>query len=134
MRASFRLGLLVLIAIPLSGCRYKGWESFTSATNLQPGLGQPTNPSRVVPGDPYAFGGIGAANGGLKPTTNYGLGADRNSPAPVNPKFDQPEMGSGQQPGELSNKAVPGARETNAPAMQPQPGDEFSGGAPISHG
>lgn len=133
MRASLKLCLALMLAVPLCGCRYKGWESFTSATNVQPGLGSPANPNRLVPGDPYAFGGIGPANGGLKPATNYGLGSNPNSTATVNPKFDQPEYGSGQQPGELPNEAVPGARQTNAPAMQPLPGDD-PGDAPISHG
>jgi hypothetical protein len=86
-----------------------------------------------VAGDPYSFGGVGEATGGLKPQTNYGAGSDPNSPAPVNGAFDQPEYGSGQQPGEAPNVAAPGHGQDNGPSLQPRPSDQ-AGGAPLAHG
>jgi hypothetical protein len=133
MRASLKLSVLLALAIPLAGCRYKGWESFTSATNPNPPLGQPTNPGKVVSGDAYTFGGIDYASGGLKPQTNYGIGSDPNSTARVDNRFDQPEMGSGQASGDLPNEAVAGAAQENGPGLQPQPGD-LASGPTVAHG
>ena len=130
MRFSGKLVLLGLAVFALGGCRYKGWESFMSATT-------PNHPMvkgpRLVQGDAYAFGGIGQATGGLKPATNYGVGSDPNSPAPVNPSFDQPEKGSGQQLGDYPNVAQPGAGQENGPGLQPRPDSLATEGA-ISHG
>ncbi len=102
-----------------------------SATTPNPPA--PRNPSRLVSGDAYAFGGVGAANGGLKPQTNYGVGSDPHSPSHVNASFDQPAKGSGQQPGEYPNVAAPGAGQENGPALQPKP-DELATEGAISHG
>ncbi len=117
---------LVLVSA-LGGCRYKGWESFTTAT--EPNSFQ----APAVKGDPYGFGGVAVASGGLKPQTNYGAGSDPNSKGPVNPSFDQPEKGSGQQPGEYPNVAAPGFGQDNGPGMQPKAGAIPQDGA-ISHG
>src|SRR5579862_3317643 len=131
MRFSGKLVLLGLAVFALGGCRYKGWESFMSATT--PNLPASHPAGRVVSGDAYAYGGVGLANGGLKPQTNYGLGSDPNSTAPVNPKFDQPEKGSGQQPGEYPNVGAPGAGQENGPGLQPRP-DQLPTEGEISHG
>jgi hypothetical protein len=133
MRFSVKPCVLLLIAVSMAGCRYKGWESFTSATEPNPPLGQPTVSGRAVAGDAYTFGGVGAANGGLKPGTNYGQGSNPNSTAKVNPKFDQPEMGSSQTPGDYPNAAAAGAGQENGPGLQPQPGD-LPTGPTVSHG
>jgi hypothetical protein len=127
MRRSLQLSALLLVALSAVGCRYKGWESFTSATNKVSGGPAP------VPGDPYGFGGIGLANGGLIAKTNYGAGADENSPGKVNDAFDQPEKGSGQRPGELPNVAKPGHGDSNSPANQASPADTTDT-AVLAHG
>ena len=127
MRRLLKLTVLVLIAVSAVGCRYKGWESFTSATNTSPASPAP------IKGDPYGFGGIGGANGGLIAKTNYGAGADENSPAKVNDTFDQPDKGSGQQPGELPNVAAPGYGQSNSPANQ-APAADTTDTAVLAHG
>ena len=119
------------MALAVSGCRYKGWESFTSATT--PNAPVVASGGRALAGDPYAFGGVGSANGGLKPETNYGIGSDANSAGRVNASFDQPEKGSGQQPGDYPNEGGPGAGKENGPALQPTP-DQLPTEGAISHG
>jgi hypothetical protein len=123
--------LLAVAGLALTGCRFKGWESFTSATGPE----DPSQPSPVVAvkGDPYSFGSEAAANGGLKPATNYGAGASTTPKGKLNTSLDQPEMGSGQQPGQYSTAAAPGCSEDNGPALQPQPGT-MTDSAPLAHG
>jgi len=127
MRRTLQLSTVILVALAATGCRYKGWESFTSATTAFPAGPAP------IKGDPYGFGGVGGANGGLIAKTNYGAGANENSTAKVDNSFDQPEKGSGQQPGELPNVATPGNGQSNSPANQPGAGDTTDT-AVLAHG
>jgi hypothetical protein len=115
----------------LGGCRYKGWESFTSAT----GAPDPAFPTaQVAPkGDPYSFGSLAPATGGLNYQTNYGTGANLTSTGKLNPVIDQPEQGSGQEPKQFSTAAAPGYGQDNGPALQPRPGT-MTDDAPLAHG
>jgi hypothetical protein len=131
MKSYWRVLPLLATVSLLGGCRYKGWESFTSATG--PVDASVPYPVVSVQGDPYSFGSKAPANGGLTPETNYGFGASLTSTGKLYPLFDQPEMGSGQQPGEYSTAAAAGNAEDNGPALQPQPGDMKSGN-PLAHG
>ena len=99
--------------ILVSGCRFKGIESFETATT-------PVEYSRVVR-DHYGNGGIAYASAGTKVETRYGLGSDPNSPEKVDTKLDRPAKGSGQQPGEEGGDAAAGHGKSNSPANQPAP-------------
>lgn len=115
--------ILVLSSlVVVAGCspRFKGVEAFkTSSTPVD------YQANREKPdawqGDPYANGGSANASGGLNTVTNYGAGARSDAPERLNPKYDQPQKGSGQNPGEYTNQGAPGFGVTNAPALQPQP-------------
>jgi hypothetical protein len=120
-----KLVALFVVCVALAGCRNKGWESFVSATETNPVGAAP------VPGDPYGFGSVAVANGGLKYKTNYGAGANPTSTAAVNPTIDQPEKGTGQMPGEYPDDTSYG--QSKGPALQPQPGDQ-PGPGDIAHG
>jgi hypothetical protein len=135
MRQFIRLLPLLLIAPAVTGCRYKGWESFYSATTSQAKreAEYPTLNGKIR-GNPAGFGSLAGANGGLLTKTNYGAGADANSSASVNPAFDQPEKGSGQQAGEYPNEAAAGYAQDNGPALQPQPDAVGDVSAPLAHG
>jgi hypothetical protein len=93
----------------------KGEESFLSATT-------PNQPGSFN-GDPYGSVGLAEATGGTKPMTPYGAGSNPNATAPVNPAYDQPAKGTGQQPGEFPVRAAAGFGNSNAPANQPLPSD-----------
>ena len=111
------IGLIAIVGLGVSGCRFKGVESFLSATTPQEHV--------PVKGDPYARGGIADATGGVNPATNYGKGSDPNSKSKVS-SYDQPAKGAGQQPGEPTVDAAPGYGKSNAPALQPAPGSSSS--------
>lgn len=115
MRNALRLAFLAAVVASLSGCRFKGYESFRSATTPNP-----IDYSKVK-GDPYGYGGIADATGGLDPKTHYGEGSKESGT--VRPGYDQPQKGSGNQSGEYPNVAAPGHAQTNAPAYQPSPSD-----------
>jgi hypothetical protein len=116
MRNALRLAFLAAVVASLSGCRFKGYESFSSVTTPMPEVYQ--TPKK---GDPYGYGGVADATGGLDPKTRYGQGS--NNAGTVRPGYDQPQKGSGNQPGEYPNVAAPGHAQTNAPAYQPSPSD-----------
>ena len=120
MRSALRLALLAALGTSVVGCRFKGYESFSSATTPRPDL-------HVYPkaGDPYGGQGLADATGGLNPGTRYGLGAKANGD--VRPGYDQPQKGSGQQAGEYPNVAAAGHAQTNAPSFQPSPSDVGDG-------
>ena len=103
------VGLVLVLAS--SGCRFKGGESFASATT-------PHEPKASYQGDPYSNGGIADATGGAKPETRYGMGAKTGAAAKPNYNYDQPAKGSGQQPGEN-----PGTGVGNAPVQQGKPSE-----------
>ena len=107
---------IVLVAVALlGGCRFKGLESFESATSV-------SGTERTLPGDPGASGGISTASGGTKTVTRYGEGARKTAPEALVPAYDQPAKGSGQQPGEGTIEAAPGYGHANGPAFQNAPG------------
>ncbi len=112
-----RLATLTILVMGLVGCRYKGGESFLSATTPQEHV--------PVKGDPYTNGGIASASGGLKTATNYGKGSDANSPGKVS-SYDQPAKGVGQHPGDPTVDAAPGYGKSNAPAFQAEPSSTSS--------
>ena len=116
MRSALRLVLLAAVAASVAGCRFKGYESFSSSTTPRP-----ESFDYPKPGDPYGDNGVGDATGGLKSGTRYGLGARANGD--VRPGYDQPAKGSGQQAGEYPNVARAGHAQSNAPAFQPSPSD-----------
>lgn len=107
----------------LGGCRFKAYESFASATTPE-ASGQSSVTEKTLK-QPYMNGGVADASGGLNPTTPYGRGAQPSGKALAG--FDQPQKGSGHQPGEYPNVAAPGHAQTNAPAFQPSPSDVNGG-------
>ncbi len=128
MRPAFRLALLAAVVASASGCRFKGYESFRSATTPRPDFYKDRQFGESAPKDSvaadwgkYSNGGIADASGGLNPQTRYGTGARQTGS--VLPGYDQPQKGSGQQKGEYPNAAAPGYGQTNAPAFQPSPSD-----------
>ena len=113
MRNNFVKYAALAAVVLLGGCRFKGIESFETATT-------PVKYERTA-GDRYSNGGIAYASGGSKVGTRYGIGSDPNSPNKVDPKLDQPAYGSSQQPGDLSGEARAGYGKSNAPANQGTP-------------
>ncbi len=105
-----------MLGLLLSGCRWKGYESFSSATTPHPPVG-------TWKGDPYASGGSADATGGVNAKTTYGKGARSGPGVVANPNYDQPAKGTGLQPGENNGKAKEGHANSNAPALQDQPGE-----------
>ncbi len=98
-----------------AGCRFKGGESFISATT-----------PRAYPngqGDPYSNGGIAGATGGTNVKTHYGEGARKSPTGTLDAKLDQPAKGSGQRPGEQPQEGVAGYGNVNAPIAQPGAGE-----------
>jgi hypothetical protein len=120
MRNTFgRLAVLaVLSSIVLGGCRFKGVESFISATT--------PNPEGSWSGDPYTGIGYAEASGGTNTKTRYGAGAKQTTSAPLDPVFDQPAKGTGHHPGENPGSAAAGFGLSNGPGMQPSVGDASS--------
>ena len=114
--------LAVLMAV---GCspRWQGAEGFVSATTPVDYAAERAKPD-AWKGDPYAFGGSGAANGGLKPRTQYGRGAQADDGLPLNLRQIEPTKGTGQNQGELPVYADPSHGNSNAPANQPLAGSE----------
>jgi len=84
------------------------------------------NPPATWTGDPYTGVGLAESTGGRNTVTPYGAGANPNANAPLNPRFDQPAKGVGQQPGENPVQAAPGFGNSNSPGNQPQPQDVSS--------
>lgn len=115
MRTVVRFALLATVVASVSGCRFKGYESFSSSTTPM------TYDYTKVKGDPYGSGGTADASGGLNPQTRYGLGAQKGGKTATD--FDQPQKGTGQQAGEYPNVAAAGHAQTNAPSFQPSPSD-----------
>lgn len=113
MRSIVRLAALALLAVAMTGCRFKGYESFTAATS--------PNTAPAQRGDVYGNGGTADASGGLTEDVQYGRGA--SAAGTVKPSYDQPQKGSGNLPGEYPNVASSGHAQTNAPAFQPSPSD-----------
>jgi hypothetical protein len=113
MRTDFVRIAVICGVVMLGGCRFKGIESFETATT-------PVKFGKAV-GDKYAGGGIAYASAGTHPATRYGQGSDPNSPNKVDPKLDKPAYGSGQQPGDMSSEGGAGYGKSNAPANQGTP-------------
>jgi hypothetical protein len=109
----------------LGGCRFKGGESFLTATTPQPR--QEDGRFGSWGGDPYAKADMGEASGGVYTRRNYGAGARTDGTGPLNPAFDQPAKGTGLHPGDQSVEARPGFGHTNAPAHQNLPGSVEQG-------
>jgi hypothetical protein len=109
------LGIAIVSASLLAGCRFKGGESFLAATT--------PNPPGTWQGDPGTSVGIAESTGGLNAKTPYGAGANPNATATLNPGYDQPLKGVGQQPGEYPVRAAAGFGNSNSPANQPMPND-----------
>jgi len=109
--AIVKFAVLLGVAL-LAGCRFKGIESFETATT-------PVKYDKV-PGDKYGNGGIAYASAGNHVQTRYGLGANPNSTDKVDPKLDRPAKGSGQGVGEEGGDAAAGYGKSNAPANQPK--------------
>ncbi len=128
MRNALRFALFAAVIVSVSGCRFKGYESFSKATSdrveeskkIDFGESYSSNHPERKEWGKYSGGGIAEANGGLNSQTRYGLGAQKDGK--VMPSFDQPAKGTGQQPGEAPNAAADGHGQTNAPAFQPEPG------------
>lgn len=116
LRKFLVVGMLTTLA--LSGCRFKGGESFASSTTPQETFDRATSDWK---GDPYASSGIAEATGGLKPATQYSEGARSTSDQKTDPFYNRPEYGSGTRPGELGTEAAPGHAFTNAPSLQGGP-------------
>ena len=112
----------VLAGCFLGGCRWKGAESFLTATTPQ----EPIGGKGQWSGDPYAKSSVAEASGGTITTSNYGKGARTGTNAPLVPSYDQPAKGSGQQPGEFTVEAGPGYGKVNGPAMQASPSEAAS--------
>jgi hypothetical protein len=108
------LSVVVLGGI-LAGCHSDGIDSFDAATTPVPRIGD-----AAWKGDKYAYAGAAGASGGTKPDTQYGDTA-RGTRGKLNPSFDQPAKGVGQQPGEYPVEANVGFGHSNAPANQPSP-------------
>lgn len=109
--------LAVLMAF---GCtpRWQGAEGFVSATTPVDYAAE-RQKEDAWKGDPYAFGGTAAANGGLKTRTQYGFGAKGDDGEALNLKQIEPAKGTGQNNGELPVWADPSHGNSNAPANQP---------------
>jgi hypothetical protein len=101
---------LVALSIVLSGCRFKGWEGFKSATT-------PVKFKSEYYGDKGADGGLADPTGGTKVVSNADKGAKTGSDATPNYQFDTPQVGSGMQAGEY-----PGGNSDRGPISQGQPG------------
>jgi hypothetical protein len=112
-----KFSVVLLAGVLLGGCRFKGWESFESATTPFH-----RDNSSDWHGDPGSAGGVAMASGGTKTQTTYGAGAKADAAAPLNASYDQPAKGSGQQPGEGTIEAAPGFGNANGPAFQNTPG------------
>jgi len=124
MRKYLVIAATVTGIITLTGCRFKGVESFEKATTPVDYAKQ--DAENGVKGDPYASGGIAYASAGNRLHTRYGAGSDPNSPGKVDSKLDRPAKGTGQQPGEQGGDAAPGYGKSNAPANQPAPSIDSS--------
>ncbi|HEY0867491.1 MAG TPA: hypothetical protein VGE01_08935 [Fimbriimonas sp.] len=114
MKSCHLVALGVLAVAVLGGCRFKGGESFTSAT-------APHETGAGYEGDPYASSGSAEATGGLKVDAPYSAGARTSSTDPIDPTYNRPAYGSGERRGELGAQGAPGHSNTNAPAFQPGP-------------
>ena len=115
-----------LLGLAAIGCRSDGVDSFVSATTPNPPIG-----AAEWKGDHYTSSGVAEASGGTLAKTQYGnvypheegqRGGTRPAAAKLNPSFDQPAKGTGNQPGEYPVESNPGTGHSNAPANQPLPG------------
>lgn len=117
------------LAMVLSGCgvvRFKGVESFHSATTPVQYTSKLPDEQKAWKGDKYGFGGVANGSGGLKAQTSYGAGSNPDSTEPVDPHYDQPAKGTGQQPGEFNGQPAGGYGQTNSPLNQPAASDAHS--------
>lgn len=124
MRSQIRFALgLAFVAIMAGGCRFVSLESFDSATT--------PNPPGEWKGDKYASAGNAEQTGGTKTASHYNEGATVQTEKLDN-TLDKPGKGSGQQPGEPGMAAKPGYGNSNAPALQPEPGSVGAPGANVN--
>ncbi len=123
-----RLAILACALVVLSGCRFKGGESFASATapTGKPVEGQTNS-------DKYGSAGLADATGGLKPKTHYAEGERSGTNDKLDPILNQAANGSGQQPGENGAGAAPGFGNNNSPASQAHPSDVNNVSARTNH-
>jgi hypothetical protein len=121
MRSAF-LKLAPLAILLFTGCRWQGAEGFVSATTTVNYAAEREKPD-AWKGDPYAFGGVADASGGLKTQTQYGAGAPKDDTAPLNVRMAQPMKGTGQNAGEYPVHGDPSYGNSNAPVAQPTPSD-----------
>jgi hypothetical protein len=107
MNVNARIAVIaVLVAIVASGCRFKGIESFVTATTPHPKKDK-------YEGDKYSDGGLADSTGGVKVYSSHSSGAKKGAEAKMNTAYDTPAKGTGQQPGEN-----PGKGGSNGPVMQ----------------
>jgi hypothetical protein len=118
-----QLASVAILAFACAGCtvRFQGADGFVSATTPVDYAAERAKPD-AWKGDKYAFGGVGDANGGLKPETSYGKGARKDAPEPLDVKLGQPAKGTGRNAGEFPAFADPSYNNSNAPIAQPLPG------------
>ncbi|RYG48374.1 hypothetical protein EON79_04635 [bacterium] len=107
-----RLLLLALALVALGGCRFKSWESFSSAQEHSP-----YDITATHVGNPYQSAGLANETSGRNVEVSYTKGA-RNEQTSDFSSIDQPAKGSGQHPGDLPNVAKPGHGQQNGPAVQ----------------
>ena len=115
-----RLAALGLLTLSYVGCRFKAPESFVASTT--------PNPPTTWEGDPYSYGGIEEASGGLDTRVQYGAGARRGAGVS---SYDDPAKGTGLQPGEVPGENVPWWAGQNAPAWQPRPSEIDANGTRV---
>ncbi|RYG34820.1 hypothetical protein EON81_14505 [bacterium] len=108
-----RFLLLALALVALGGCRFKSWESFTSAQDHDPKY----SVESTWVGNEYQSAGLANETSGRNTTVNYTKGA-KNDQTSGFISIDQPAKGSGQHPGNLPNVARAGHGLSNGPAMQ----------------
>lgn len=111
MKARIAFVVILFASVVSSGCHFKAYDSFASATSVSEGKGE-------VKGDKYSNGGIGSASGGTKDATQYGAGAKTGPGAVMNTERDMPAKGSGTRPGE-----DPGTGHSNGPVYQGNPSE-----------
>ena len=111
VKARIAFVIVLLAVVASSGCRFKAYDSFASATTVSEAEGQ-------AEGDKYSNGGIGGASGGTKDATQYGAGAKTGASATMNTDRDSPAKGSGTRAGE-----DPGTGHSNGPVYQGSPSE-----------
>jgi hypothetical protein len=108
IRSVLLVSALVVVA---SGCRFKSWESFESATT--------PNPPGEWKGDKFALGGSASATGGLDTKTYYNKSAKNLG---TTSDYDTAAKGSGQVPGEPTMGNRNGQGNNNGASFTETPG------------